>query len=81
MKNFTKRFGKGNYGERDGDGVMKLSVDFDEIWIREKTEYLTAAEIKKWKGTLDIFKLYWKNGKIQAFTIESYFTVDPISKI
>lgn len=77
MKNFSVRFGKGDYGQKEVDGVMSLNVDYDEIWVGQRTEYLTASEIKKSKGKLDLFKLYWLKGKVQAFTAESFFEGDP----
>ncbi len=60
-------------------GSEKLSVSFDEIWISENNENLTETEKKKYKGQFDIIKLYWKEGKIQASTIEKFYIGNPLT--
>ena len=79
MKNFSAKFGRGDYGQKEIDGVMNLDVDYDEIWIGQRTEFLTASEIKKAKGKLDKYELYFNKGQVQAFTAESYFDGDPVT--
>jgi len=81
MKNFSAKFGKADYGQKEIDGVMSLNVDYDEIWVGQRTEYLTTSEIKKAKGKLDLFKLYWMKSQVQAFTAESFFDSDPVTGI
>ena len=79
MKNFSAKFGRDDYGKKEIDGAMSLTVDYDEIWVSQRTEYLTTSEIKKAKGKLDLFKLYWMKGEVQAFTAESFFEGDPVT--
>jgi len=59
---------------------QKLIVDFDEIWIAENDEYLTKSEKTKYKGQLDIMKLYWKGGKVQAYTLEIFYKANPLTE-
>src|SRR5665647_238651 len=55
-----------------------LKIDYDEIWVWENDEGLSKEEKKKYKGQLDIYKLYWKYGKVQASTAEKLqYNVDP----
>lgn len=60
-------------------GVMKLPIEYDEIWTWENDEGLTPAEKKRFKGQNDIYKLYWKQNKVQACTIEKYYVGDPFT--
>jgi hypothetical protein len=61
------------------NGVEKLNIDYDEIWIWENAEGLSPSEKRKVKGRNDIYKLYWKQNAIQACTIEKYYTGDPFT--
>lgn len=54
--------------------VKKLKVEYDKKWILKNTLYLTKKEIEKFKNTLDIHSVYWKNNKIQAYIITRYYT-------
>lgn len=56
-----------------------LNIDYDEIWIVVMDDLFTPAERKKWGGKFDILKIYWKDAKVQASTIEKYFTNDPVT--
>lgn len=58
-------------------GVEKLQVEYDEIWKAEYDSIFTAAQKKKWKGQFDKSTLYWKNNKIQAYTLEKYYLGNP----
>lgn len=61
-------------------GPQKLTVEYDEIWIAENNENLIESEKKKYKVQLDILKLYWKEGKIQASTVEKFYLGNPLTK-
>lgn len=58
-------------------GVRELQVEYDEIWKANYDGCFTAAEKKKWKGQFDKTTLYWKNNKIQAYTLEKFYLGDP----
>ncbi len=58
-------------------GPQELAVSFDEIWIAEHDENLKESEKKQYKGQLDILKLYWEKGKVQASTVEKFYYGDP----
>jgi len=60
-------------------GVMKLSVEYDEIWKWENEEGLSPNERKKFKGQNDIYKLYWKENKVQAGTVEKRYVNNPFT--
>ena len=62
------------------EGTQKLDVDYDEIWTWENEEGLTPAEVERFKrftGKNNIYRLYWKQGMVQAATIEKYYTGNP----
>lgn len=61
------------------EGIEKLEVDYDEIWTWINDEGLTTAEKKKFKGQNDISKIYWKQNKVQACTIEKYYVGNPFT--
>jgi len=58
----------------------KLNIEYDEIWIWERNDLFTSAERRKFRGQFDIHKLYWKNNKVQAFTLEKYYISNPVTK-
>lgn len=60
-------------------GPEKLTVTFDEIWKTENDENLTGSEKRQYKGQLDILTLYWKGDKVQASTVEKYYTGNPLT--
>ena len=59
-------------------GPQELTVEYDEIWIAENDENLTESEKRKYKGQLDILKLYWKEGKVQASIVEKFYLGNPL---
>lgn len=59
--------------------IRSLAVDYDEIWENKCTDLLTKEEIKKWWKDLDISRLYWKNGQIQATTVLKKFNGNPFT--
>lgn len=59
--------------------IQKLTVVFDEIWIAVNNENLTESEKRKYDGKLDILRLYWKEGQVQAASLEKYYEGNPVS--
>jgi hypothetical protein len=59
--------------------VQPLDVECDEVWTCEADKTLTPAERKRWKGQVDIMRLYWKGNMAQAVTVESYCITDPLT--
>lgn len=62
-------------------GIQKLDITYDEIWISEYDELFTETEKRKWKGQFDLNTLYWKNNKVQAYTIKKFYTGPSAHKI
>jgi predicted Rdx family selenoprotein len=61
------------------EGISKITIDYDEIWIRENDEGFPPHMKKRLRGQLDINKLYWKQNQIQASTLEKYFLGNPVT--
>jgi hypothetical protein len=61
-------------------GQKKLFVSFDELWKAELDDLFTPEEKRKYKGHFDIGKIYWKNNKIQAITLEKEYISNPVTK-
>jgi hypothetical protein len=61
------------------DNAQNLVVEYDEIWIWEYEEFLTESEKQESKGQLDIYKLYWRDNKVQAATVERYYIANPVT--
>jgi hypothetical protein len=59
--------------------INKNNIDYNEIWIWERNDLFTPAERKKFRGQFDIHKLYWKDNKVQGFTLEKYYISNPIN--
>ena len=59
--------------------TRKLTINCDEIWETKYTELLTKEEIKKYWNDLDILRLYWKDGKIQAAVVLKKYISNPIT--
>lgn len=59
--------------------TRKLTINYDEIWETKYTELLTKEEIKKYWNDLDILRLYWKDGKIQAAVVLKKYILNPIT--
>ena len=62
-------------------GVQRLDVQFDEIWTWLNDDYLTPTEKQQLKNELDIYKVYWRDNKVQAATVEKKYTIDPSTGI
>jgi len=60
-------------------GINELEVNYDEIWVDIDDHGLSPAEKKKFKGTFNINKIYWKDNKVQACTHERLFEGDPFT--
>ena len=50
------------------EGSRRLDVTYDEIWIWEREE-------------TDLSKLYWKNDKIQAYSLAKFYIGNPLNDI
>lgn len=57
-------------------GVTSLEVAGDEIWVAEQQDYFHLGQKK---GEPDLVKLYWRDGQVQALTVEKSFTADPVT--
>src|SRR3989339_56685 len=62
-----------------GQNNNKLNIDYDEIWVWIRNDVFTPSEKKQFKGKFDVHKIYWKNSKVQAFTLEKYYVFNPVS--
>ena len=62
-------------------GPSQLTVAYDEIWLTKNDDYLTESEKRQYKGQLDIIKLYWHRGQIQACTVEKLYSGNPATKV
>lgn len=71
IKHIDKNFGPAKYR------ISRIDIEYDEVWIRERTDNLTRDEINQSKGKLDLIKLYWKGNKIQGGSVESLYISDP----
>lgn len=60
------------------EGIDKITIDYDEIWIKENDEGFPPIMKKRLRGQFDINKLYWKQGHVQASTLEKYFLGNPV---
>ena len=56
-----------------------LNISYDEVWISVMDDGFSIAEKRKWKGQFDISKIYWKDGKVQAATLDKYYISNPIT--
>lgn len=61
------------------EGIDKLSVTYDEIWIKVNNDDFPQNMRIRLKGQFDINKLYWKNNKVQASTLEKYYLSNPVT--
>lgn len=75
LKNYPKEL----YDTLEKDNLLKLNIEYDEIWITENEDGLTKKEKIKWKRQNDIMKLYWKDGKVQAYTLAKLYTSNPLT--
>ncbi len=58
-------------------GPEQLEVEHDEIWRMEGDSGVSSAEKERYKGMFDIVSLYWKDGLIQAYTVERFYCTNP----
>jgi len=71
----TKTF----YGSYYEELPLIADIDYDEIWITEYVLGLSKQQILDAKGTLTLIKLYWKDDKVQAYTVEAIYSHDPLT--
>ncbi len=60
-------------------GPGALDVNYDEIWKVESDLDPTLVAAKERQGKPYLIKLYWRQGQVQAFTVEKYFQSDPLT--
>ncbi len=77
-KHAKNAFGKENYLK--SFPIHTLKIEYDEVWVYKRTEFLTKKEIMENAETLDRWTFYFKNKTLQAYTIESFFFDSPLSK-
>jgi hypothetical protein len=58
-------------------GSDRLDAAYDEVWTSERDSFRHFGRKKSGKPYL--VKLYWRDGEPQAFTVEKYFTQDPVT--
>jgi len=68
-----------SHGLPDINKTKRISIEYDEIWERKRTDYLTNDEIKKYEKDLDIILVYFKNNRIQACVVKKKFVANPLT--
>ena len=58
-------------------GNASIDLEYDEIWISERESYHHFG--KKKGGKPYLVKLYWNDGNALAFTVEKFYTEDPVT--
>jgi hypothetical protein len=61
------------------EGIAKLTINYDEVWIKENDEGFPLHMKNRLRGQFDVNKLYWKKNKVQASTLEKYFIGNPLT--
>jgi hypothetical protein len=56
-----------------------LAIEYDEVWERKHTKYLSSQDVKKHWNDLDITRLYWLEGTVQAAVVLKKYGSNPIS--
>ncbi len=62
-------------------GHKKLGVQYDELWVWEADSSFTEEEKEQDKGQLDIYRMYWLKGKVQAHIVGKFYESHPASGI
>jgi len=60
-------------------GSGALEVTFDEIWVQERDDNPLLVVKRENRGKPFIVRLYWQQNKVQAFTVEKYCQIDPLT--
>lgn len=60
-------------------GQTKMTVLYDEVWIWEDDSSFTESEKEQYKGQLDIYKIYWLKGKVQAHIVGKLYENNPVT--
>jgi len=58
-------------------GSDRLEVAYDEVWVAERDSFRQFG--KKKGGKPYLIKLYWRDGDAQAFTVEKFYSQDPVT--
>lgn len=70
-----------SHGLPDINKTKKISIEYDEIWERKKTDFLTKDEIIKYYNELDIILVYLKKDQIQACVVKTKFISNPLTNL
>ncbi len=60
-------------------GQEALEVAYDEVWVAQGQGYQAFGQKQVHNGQPDRASLYWRDGLLQAYTLERYYTGDPLS--
>jgi hypothetical protein len=78
-----EKYQKKLYGEKNylkSFPIHSLKIEYDEVWIYKRTEFLSKKEITENAETLQRWTFYFKNKILQAHTVENFFYDSPLSK-
>ena len=62
-------------------GQKRLRVEYDELWVWEDNSSLTGARTPRQKSQVDIYRLYWLHGKVQAHIIGKFYEQNPTTAV
>jgi|GEM_PF-1990925 len=60
-------------------GPSALEVSYDEIWAQERDRNPVLVVARETKGEPYRLKFYWLQNQVQAYTVEKYCTMDPLT--
>jgi len=60
-------------------GPSGLEAAYDEIWVQESNRNPVLVVARETKGEPYRLKLYWLENQVQAYTVEKYCTMDPLT--
>ncbi|MDD2717221.1 MAG: hypothetical protein PHW04_15135, partial [Candidatus Wallbacteria bacterium] len=69
-----------NFANYQVTGRLDYSFDYDEVWSRKCTEFLTITEVEANYNSLDEIRLYFYQGVFVCSTLLKMFESDPITK-
>jgi hypothetical protein len=68
-----------SHGYPDINKTKILTIKYDEVWERKRTDYLSKAEIRKFGKDLDLIVVYFKYNLIQASIVKKKFIGNPLT--
>ncbi len=60
-------------------GPGMLEVSYDDIWLAERDQDPTLVVPRERQGESLLIKFYWLEDQVQAFTVEKYCKIDPLT--